>query len=166
MLDVLTPSHDADAIWRRALCAHLNRLDAQDLALRFLSRMKPASIDAYCRRARPVRLVLFRPDGLLRGCAELHATGDGCAEIAVSLERGWQGRGLGREMARRACREALSCGFRSIEILCAQDNRAMRRIARQLSADPVPAGGWGLARFRLSGPGNEIRPDGEMPASM
>lgn len=143
----------AVADWRPMLLDHLLRLDPEARQLRFFGSIGDAGLQAHVARSRPLALVLHIPDGQVRGCAELHP-GDtpGSAEIAVSVERAWQNRGVGAALTRAAHREARAAGMTDIRLTCLRQNTPMMRIARRLQAHALPLADWALALFRLETP--------------
>ena len=156
-LTILDPA--ADDAWRDALRAHLTRLDPAARQSRFLAPLGERGIAALVARATPVALVVFAPDGHLRGCAELHpGEAAGSAEIAVSVEAPWQHRGIGARLTETARAEALRRGFTDIRLTCLRRNLPMMRIARRLSATALPLPDWALALFRLDPPEGSCRP--------
>jgi GNAT superfamily N-acetyltransferase len=144
------PDDGAGPSWRPALLGHLMRLDAESRRMRFLSPAGDAAIAAHVAAAQPVALVLFRPDGVLRGCAEVHpGARPGMAEVALSLEPDWQSHGHGRALTEAATRLAGKLGFSDIRLTCLRQNIRMMRIARGLSAYRLPVADWALALFRF-----------------
>ncbi len=139
--------------WRGNLLEHLMRLDPEARRLRFMGAVGPGGIAAHVARASPLALVVHAPDGLWRGCAELHP-GDSpdSAEIAVSVEGAWQNRGIGAALTAEAGRQARRLGRSDIRLTCLRHNTPMMQIARHLSARAVPLADWALALFRLEMP--------------
>lgn len=139
--------------WRAALAAHLSRLDPEARQLRFLVPLGDRGIAALVAGSAAVALVQFAPDGVMRGCAEIHpGNAPGSAEIAVSLEAPWQHRGIGARLTEAARAEALRRGFTDIRLTCLRRNLPMMRIARRLSARALPITDWALALFRIDPP--------------
>ena len=157
-LTILDTAGDED--WRSALHAHFTRLDPAARQTRFLAPLGDRGLAALVARTAPVALVAFAPDGLLRGCAELHPGNTaGSAEIAVSVEAAWQHRGVGARLTEAARAEALRRGFTEIRLTCLRSNLPMMRIAKRQSARAMPLADWALALFRLDplpspGPGD------------
>ena len=76
-------------------------------------------------------------DGALRGGAELRPRGRRGArraEVALSVERPWQGRGIGAALLQRTLLAASNRGYRLLHIACLADNARMRQLARKLDA--------------------------------
>lgn len=92
--------------WRE-LRAHLLRLDPDDRQMRFCAPAGDRYIDTYCDRIDPLRTIALGclVDGTLRGVAELIRVSDAWpirAEVALSVERDFQNRGIGGRLLARA----------------------------------------------------------------
>lgn len=147
-LRVIDPVADPD--WRPSLLAHLLRLDPESRRLRFLTPMGDAGIAAHVAAAAPLALVVHAPDGAIRGCAALHPGAHcGEAELALSVEPGWQSRGLGAALSAAAMAEARRLGCHDVALTCLRQNTPMLRIARSLQARAQPLADWALALFHL-----------------
>lgn len=122
-------------IWR--LREHLLRLTPADRRLRFFAGVNDDFIHDHCRRLDALRAIVigFFEDGVLRGAAELHLAGDlaGRAELAITVESGWQGHHIGTELLGHAITIAENRGMRSIEMVCLIDNRRMQHVARKFT---------------------------------
>ena len=125
---------------RDRLLAHLLRLDAGDRRLRFGGHASDERVRAYCAgldRSRSVVLG-YLAAGELRGVGELKLI-DGAwppaAEIAVSVEAPFRGRGLGTELCRRLVVRARNRFVGKVHMLCLLDNRRVQRIARVLGGE-------------------------------
>ena len=62
-------------------------------------------------------------------------SGTTAAEIAVTVEDAWQGRGVGKRLTKRLARRALDHGIESFEAVVQPDNRAALGLLRKLSPD-------------------------------
>jgi len=118
--------------------AHLLRLSEHDRAMRFMGCVNDAHIERYCGVAgKNERCVLaYFDDGVVRGVAETvfdsrPAWRGGC-ELALSVESGHQGRGIGTELMRRAILLARNRGAGPVRILFLRENRRMRALALRL----------------------------------
>lgn len=114
---------------------HLLRLSKADRRARFMGGMSEDAVRQHVARIdwnQAILLVAF-VGGELRGAVELRFDNDR-AELAISIEDGWQNQGLGGVMVRRAMTMARNRGIRGIELHCMGDNHRMLRIAGRLSA--------------------------------
>jgi len=114
------------------LRAHLLRLDPEARRRRFGAPVRDDFIRAYAERE-PERGAAVEGafvDGVLRGVGELRPINDEAAEVAFSVERGWQGRGLGARLMDRLLFLAGAHGVRLVTMLTTADNVAMQRLFR------------------------------------
>jgi RimJ/RimL family protein N-acetyltransferase len=122
-----------------ALRDHLLRLDPESRRSRFGSPVNRYFIEEYAARAISADSVVhgFFADGELRGVGELRTFGTDMpleAEAAFSLERAWQGRGIGNELLERTILSARNRNIRSIRLNCLAENRRMQAIAKKHEA--------------------------------
>ena len=137
----------------RLLLAHFLRLDPEDRRLRFGGHVSDERLRAYCAR------LDRQPGAVVLGCfvaGELRAVGelvpiDGArpraAELAVSVEAPFRGRGLGTELCRRLLVRARNRFITRLYMLCLPDNRPVQRIARKLGGALAFHGGEVEARL-------------------
>lgn len=127
----LTPA-DADA-YRD----HLLRLSEDDRRLRFMGRVDDDGVRDHVAKLNWTKAIIvgwFEEEGL-RAAAELQLDRllyptEG--EIAVTVDAGWQGRGMGKEVVRRAVQAARNRGAAALHMSCLPYNRKMQAIARRL----------------------------------
>lgn len=118
---------------------HLLRLDPETRRMRFAGIVTDFFIKAYADRRLPekaVRLV-FVHDHEIRGTAELIPLGGSDphqAEFAISVERPFQKRGIGRALMDELIVMARNRGLTALAMLCLADNVGMRRLATRLGA--------------------------------
>jgi GNAT superfamily N-acetyltransferase len=117
---------------------HFLRLGTEDRRLRFGAHASDASVRAYAGRLDPCRCVVLGcfVAGEPRGVGELKPIGGSswprAAELAVSVEAPFRGRGLGTEICRRLAVRARNRFVAEVRMLCLLDNRRVQRIARKL----------------------------------
>jgi GNAT superfamily N-acetyltransferase len=122
---------------RDRLLGHLLRLDAEDRRLRFGGHASDERVRAYCARLDWSRSVVLGclVAGEPRGVGELKPV-EGAwppmAELAVSVEAPFRGRGIGTELCRRLVVRARNRFVARVHMLCLLDNRRVQRIARGL----------------------------------
>ncbi len=115
---------------------HLLRLDDEDRRLRFGGPAGPARIEAHCAALDPSRaLVLgWLQAGQVRGLGELRplpGSSPRAVEVAISVERPFQGRGIGGALLRRLTLAARNRWILRLHMLCLLDNGRMVRLARR-----------------------------------
>ncbi|MCB8839178.1 GNAT family N-acetyltransferase [Aurantimonas sp. VKM B-3413] len=121
------------------LFGHLQRLDPETRRMRFGSPVNDAFLQRYADFALGTDTLVkgLFVDGELRGIAELRfLTGRSDeAEGAFSIERNFQGRGLGGRLFGRLLTAAKNRGIRRLYLTCLRDNRRMQAIARHYGAE-------------------------------
>ncbi len=121
---------------RAAYRDHLLRLDAEDRRMRFGGTVRDGFIHAYCADLDWSRVIVIVAlvDGVLRAAGELRPL-DGFppsqAEIALSVEKPYQNKGIGSEILRRLIVMARNRSIRSVFMVCLPENLKMRRLARK-----------------------------------
>ena len=125
---------------------HLLRLTPEDRHCRFSGLVSDARIDEYRASVDWFRTIIIGCfiDGALRGVAELRLDDPRLgwrAELAITVEHGWQSRGIGTELLRRAITACRNRAIRSIYMICLVANRRMQRIARRFDGELVVANG-------------------------
>lgn len=117
---------------------HLLRLDAGCRRLRFSSPVPDDYIRAYVNGARGADTVVLGCfiNGWLRGAAELRsqdADWGAEAEIAFSVERGWQGRGIGTALMASVMAAAKARGVERLSLSYHSVNHRMGALARKVA---------------------------------
>lgn len=131
-------------LWDGEACAyrrHLLRLDLQSRRSRCGGAV---SDDFICRYVDGISLDTgavhgFFVRGILRGAADLqplsHSRQEG--EVALSVERPWQGLGVGTALFERTLRAVRDRGFSRLHMEWRADNRGMQRLARKFDVQIV-----------------------------
>ncbi len=111
---------------------HLLRLDPQSRFTRFGGPASDEVVKAHVERLRgaDLQLVGYFVDGVLRGVGELHGLPGiaDSAEAAFSVERAWQGKGVGSALMDRIVRLAQQRGIVDLTIMFLAINGRMQRI--------------------------------------
>lgn len=119
--------------------AHLLRLDAESRHDRFNGGTSDAFLEAYadrCFRDGATVIAYVEGDKVL-GAAELHERPEfeePTGEIAFSVERSLQHRGLGGRLFRRVIGHAHALGYTELKVTTHPGNVAMRRLAASFGA--------------------------------
>lgn len=136
-------------LWRGdhdRICDHFRRLTPGDRLARFAHQVDESGIDAFCRQMSWLRMHLLGHflDGGIRGLGELRLHGYRwpiTAELALSVERAYQNRGIGTELFGRLLLFARNRGVRAVWMQCRLENLRMRRIAVRFGARIALASG-------------------------
>ena len=122
------------------LHAHLLRLDREDRRLRFCRPVSDAFIHRYCQQIDRIRTTVTAcfVDDTLRGAAELVRISDDLparAELALSVEAGFQGRGIGARLLDRALLHARNRFVDTVYMYSLRDNARIQRLVRRYGAN-------------------------------
>ncbi len=120
---------------------HLQRLDRASIRDRFNGAAGADVLAAYALRCLRHGAIIagYFESGVVRGAGELHplgrdAEGRRTAEVALSVEKDWQRRGVGTRLFRRIIVDARQ---RGVEVLCITthcENDSMRALAMRFRA--------------------------------
>ena len=119
---------------------HLLRLDSESRSDRFNGGTKDEFLIAYADRSFSdgTSVIGVVEDGKVIGAAELHENIEPgeqpTAEIAFSVEREWQHRGLGGLLFERLIQTAMGLGYRRLRVTTHAQNAAMKALARRFGA--------------------------------
>lgn len=121
------------------LADHLKRLDADARRLRFGATLTDEAVDDYVRRIDWLRSLQFAQveDGEIRATCQLawrDPLWPSSAELAISVERPLQDRGIGSELMRRTLVAARNRNIRHVDMICLAENAKMRHIARKFES--------------------------------
>ncbi|WP_339823115.1 GNAT family N-acetyltransferase [Sulfitobacter dubius] len=88
-------------------------------------------------------------DGAYRGILELHILEDGRAEIGLSVEDAYQGRGFGRALFQRGLSEARARQVHSVDVHLSNANAAIRKLCLEMGGDMRVNGMDSMSRITL-----------------
>ncbi len=122
------------------LLEHLLRLDGDARSKRFCHLVSDEYLHDYVRRLdlMEARIIGFFGAGQMHAAVELRPTGSPRArafEAAITVERNWQGRGIGTALMLRTITVARALGANHIVMDCLAGNLRMRRIIARFEAD-------------------------------
>ena len=134
--------------------AHLLRLESVDRHLRFGGSVSDAVIEQHCLRLdwHDTVVIGYFVEDELRGAAELRTAGDlfpSRGELAFSVERAYQGKGIGSALMSRVLTIARNRGIRQVNLICLLENRAMQNLAAKFSGARVVDSGEVGVSIRL-----------------
>lgn len=137
--------------------AHLLRLGAEDRAMRFAAGVSNTYIRGHVGRIDLLRTVVLGQfeGGTLRAAAEITGLDTGWplqAELAVTVEKDWQERGIGSDLVRRVLVLACNRAIKRVHAICLADNIKMRRIVKRFEGDIVVEMGMAEGRIDLTWP--------------
>lgn len=118
---------------------HLLRLDDDSRQLRFGSAVSDAFLLHYAEDLHRLDTLIYGcfVGDVLRGIGELRTPfgGDGTsAEIAFTVERGFQHRGIGSLLMKRVMTAARNWGMTQLSVYCLPANEPMRHLANKFGA--------------------------------
>jgi GNAT superfamily N-acetyltransferase len=140
----------------RLYLSHLLRLAPEDRNSRFCGGLADAAVARYVDGidwARTRAIGCFEGRDMV-GAAELRfdAGWPGLGEVGISIERAFQGRGIGAELTRRILTLARNRAVRDVAFHCLASNRRMQAIVRGLSGTVALDAGEAEGHLRLPWP--------------
>jgi GNAT superfamily N-acetyltransferase len=119
---------------------HMLRLDAESRRMRFGMRVDDDFLRNYAAQVSQLESVIygFFVGGEMHAAAELRRVGDSWdheAEAAFSVEREYQGSGVGTELLGRLILTARNRGISRLYMNCLSTNGKMQHIAKKYEAD-------------------------------
>ncbi|MFI7467526.1 GNAT family N-acetyltransferase [Nonomuraea sp. NPDC049646] len=146
-LRALTPA------FREAVRDLHDRCSPESRRFRYFTSMPslpPRMFDRLCDRGRGESLVACHDGQAVALGSLMYCADPGAAEIALLVEDGWQGRGLGGQLARALITTARDQGFAEIRATMLADNARMRRLMTGLGAAIGYTDDPGVIEARLS----------------
>jgi len=139
---------------------HLLRLDAASRRDRFNGAASDAFVATYADRsfAEGTTVIGYVEGDEVLGAAELHERpeeAEPTAEIAFSVERSLQHRGIGGRLFARLVQQARGLGYTRLFVTTHADNRAMKALARRFDAALTFAEGETVGVIRLEPAGED-----------
>ena len=139
-------------------CRHLQRLDQTDRSARFFMTMTDSALANHCRQINWIttEIIACFVNGTMRGAIEVCRDPQfrwSHAELAISVEKPFQDRGIGSELTQRALVMARNRLVRRASMLFLNDNTRMRSIVRRYGAELSVSFGELTADFALPIPG-------------
>ncbi|MDF2620070.1 MAG: GCN5-related N-acetyltransferase [Xanthobacteraceae bacterium] len=127
---------------RQAVLDHLLRLDPLSRFMRFAGVVSDAALARHASRvvSSEASAIGYFVDGELRAIAELHPLGrrpgkPAAAEAAFSVERPWQGKGVGSALMRHLVLLAQNRGIEELQVIFLPANGPMKHLAAHNAAE-------------------------------
>ncbi|MGB6116875.1 MAG: GNAT family N-acetyltransferase [Mesorhizobium sp.] len=135
---------------------HLLRLDAESRRDRFNGVTDDIFVASYAARcfSEGATVIGYVENGEVHGAAELHERADldpPTAEIAFSVEKGLQHKGIGSQLFQRLIGHALAMGYEELRVTTHPQNEAMKALARKFNARLSFVDGDTVGTIDLSG---------------
>ncbi len=142
MSDQLNRSGSIRKLWPtelRDFRDHLLRLDCESRRMRFGHAVSNQFLIEYASLLKVSECVpyVYVENGVLRASAELRKLTDAWgreAEVAFSVESGYQNNGIGTKLMKYILRAARNRGVHRLYMSCLPENQKMRAIARKYDA--------------------------------
>ncbi|WP_176559266.1 GNAT family N-acetyltransferase [Rubellimicrobium roseum] len=122
------------SLLRSQLKVHYRSLGPRSRRLRFLGEPSTEALDRLADRADPELVLELVEEGAVRAVLEAYATSPGHVEVAISVEDGYQGRGLGRALFEEGLVLLASRGFRTADLVCLRENTALLHLVSRAGA--------------------------------
>lgn len=116
---------------RKRLSEHWMRLSARSRWFRFLTAIQDRGIQSVASRVKPDAVIALDEHGELRGSLEIYLDGD-CAEIAISVEDAYQGRGYGRTLFNAGLSHARTLGARTAHLTFSIGNHRIAALVNRV----------------------------------
>lgn len=134
---------------RETLLWHYRRLSESSRSLRFMGKIKEDVLAKTANSSSPDITFGVESDGAYRGILELYITGVGRAEIGLSVEDAYQGRGIGRALFRRGLAEARARRLSSVDVHFLRSNHAIRKLCIEAGGDIRATGSECMSTIEL-----------------
>lgn len=164
MSRVLAPSRPVKlpgklADWRRTLSAHYKRLGRLSRLRRFRSALPNSSLQSIADAASPDVVLGVEADGRVIGVLELFKGHDAHAEIGISVEDAYQGKGYGKALFLDGLAAAEHLEVRTADLYFSCENIGIRHLARAAGAQIIQNGADCEANIDIA----KCRKCGELP---
>jgi ribosomal protein S18 acetylase RimI-like enzyme len=114
--------------WRGTLGAHYLRLGRESRRRRFMAALPDSAMRLIAGRASPDLVLGIRSERRVVGVVEIFRGAGSHAEIGISVEDAFQGRGFGRALLTHGLAAAERIGVTTADLFFASDNRGIRHL--------------------------------------
>lgn len=119
------------ADWRRSLGSHYLRLEDTSRQRRFMAVQTDQTTRMIANKASPDIVLGIKADGRLVGVLEIFKGLAQHAEIGISVEDAYQGRGLGKALFIDGLAAAKRMGVRTADLYFTSENLGIRRLINE-----------------------------------
>lgn len=126
--------------WRCALGSHYLRLGRASRQRRFMASLPDQSMRIIADRASPDVVLGIESDDRIVGVLELFKGPENHAEIGISVEDAYQGRGFGKALFLDGLAAAERMGVRTADLYFASENRGIRRLVHSAGGEIIQLG--------------------------
>ncbi len=136
--------------WRAILAGHYLRLSPFSRRRRFLGAAGDRGLRSLAETSAPDAVIGIKVDGEVRGVLEIFDGRDGHAEIGISVEDAYQGRGYGRQLFEAGLAHASRMGIATADLFFARDNAGIRHMVQEAGGEIRVTDGECEAHVRLA----------------
>lgn len=136
--------------WRRVLGTHYARLGQNSRQRRFMANLPDKSVRMIAERASPDIVLGIEAENRVVGVLEIFRGTDPHAEIGVSVEDAYQGRGYGRALFLDGLAAARRAGVRTADLYFSCENRGIHKLVTDAGGKVVRCGADCEAHIEIS----------------
>jgi GNAT superfamily N-acetyltransferase len=136
--------------WRRVLATHYARLGRRSRPNRFLANLPEHAVRRIADRADPDIVLGIEAEGRVVGILEVFPAPDAHAEIGISVEDAFQGRGYGRALFLDGLAAAERIGVHTADLYFSCDNTGIRKLVAEAGGQVVRCGAECEAHIDIS----------------
>lgn len=125
---------------RRVLAAHYARLRHTSRRSRFMANLPDRTVKMIADRASPDIVLGIEAEGRVVGVLEVFCGTNSHAEIGISVEDAYQGRGFGRALFLDGLAAAGKIGVRTADLYFSCENTGIRKLVTNAGAEIVRFG--------------------------
>ena len=126
--------------WRRVLATHYARLGRSSRRRRFMANLPDRSVRQLADRASPDIVFGIEAEGRVIGVLEIFRNADAHAEIGISVEDAYQGRGYGKALFLDGLAAAERVGVRTADLYFSCENNGIRKLVSAAGGQIVHSG--------------------------
>lgn len=136
--------------WRNVLAGHYARLGQRSRKSRFMANLPDRTVRRIANRATPDIVLGIEAEGRVVGVLEVFRGADGHAEIGISVEDAWQGRGYGRALFLEGLAAAEGMGVQTADLYFSCENSGLRKLVDAAGGKVVRTGAECEAHIDIS----------------